>query len=299
MACERNIRHLHHIATLLTTCPALPASKAQPRAICSANCIPNSPRYTGITFSPSPPSTFSHFTCYTSSTQSAGARPPKTKSASLHAHAHAHRHHQASTRGLLNTRVSLCFGSAMLSSRSMQALRSRRSSVQPCHHTFTVVMPPSESADPCFMAAGSTQNVYTRVTRPLSLEDETMLQALHDKWGRTSNSKFIQIYRAHSSVGFPTNFLAVLNRFRCKVYALCKGARGYRRSTRVQLHGPHKTLVAVPASGDIVFCNSNDDSTIRVVTAELPCLVTCSQCSRLHTTHRRFPCLICHWQRRS
>jgi hypothetical protein len=37
----------------------------------------------------------------------------------------------------------------------------------------------------------------------------------------------------------------------------------------VQLHGPHKTLAAVPAPGDIVFCNSNDDSTIGVVTAPL------------------------------
>ena len=50
---------------------------------------------------------------------------------------------------------------------------------------------------------------------------------------------------------------------------VCKGARGYWRSTRVQLHGPHKTPKAVPAPGDIVFCNSNDDSTIGVVTAAL------------------------------
>ena len=126
---------------------------------------------------------------------------------------------------------------------------------------------PCESADPCFMAAGSTQNAYT--TRPLSPEDETMIQALHDKWGHPSNSKFVQIYRAQNRVGFPTNFLVLLNRFRCKVCALCKGARGYRRSTRVQLHGPHKTPKAVPAPGDIVFCNSNDDSTIGVVTAAL------------------------------
>ena len=48
-----------------------------------------------------------------------------------------------------------------------------------------------------------------------------------------------------------------------------KGARGYRRSTRVQLHGPHKTPRAVPAQGNIVFCNSNDDSIIGVVTAAL------------------------------
>jgi len=34
----------------------------------------------------------------------------------------------------------------------------------------------------------------------------------------------------------------------------------------VQLHRPHKTLEAVPAPGNIVFCGSNDDSTIGGVT---------------------------------
>ena len=37
----------------------------------------------------------------------------------------------------------------------------------------------------------------------------------------------------------------------------------------MQLHGPHKTPKAVPVPGDIVFCNSNDDSIIGVVTAAL------------------------------
>jgi len=95
------------------------------------------------------------------------------------------------------------------------------------------------------------------------------MQALHDKWGHPSNSKFVQIYRNKNRVGFPINFLALLNRFRCKVCALYKGARGYWHSTRVQLHGPHKTPKAVPALVDIVFCNSNDDSTIGVLTAAL------------------------------
>ena len=48
------------------------------------------------------------------------------------------------------------------------------------------------------------------------------MQALYDKWGHPSNSKFAQIYRAQNRVGFPTNFLVLLNRFRCKVCALCK-----------------------------------------------------------------------------
>jgi len=79
---------------------------------------------------------------------------------------------------------------------------------------------PCESADPCFMAAGSTQNAY--ITRPLSPEDKTMIQALHDKWGHPSDSKFVQIYRAQNRVGFPINFLVLLNRFRCKVFAHVK-----------------------------------------------------------------------------
>ena len=65
-------------------------------------------------------------------------------SVASHAHKRAHKHHQASTRRLLNTGVSLCFGSDMLSSRSMHALRPRRSRVQPCRHTFTVAMPPTD-----------------------------------------------------------------------------------------------------------------------------------------------------------
>jgi len=44
-----------------------------------------------------------------------------------------------------------------------------------------------------------------------------MLQALHDKCGHPSNSKFIQIYKEQNRVGFPANFLALLNQFRCKV----------------------------------------------------------------------------------
>jgi len=85
--------------------------------------------------------------------------------------------------------------------------------------------------------------------------------------GASSNTKFVQIYRAQNIVGFPTNFFTLFNRFRCKARALCKGARGYCRSTCMQLHGQHNTLEAIPAPDDIVFCNSNNNSTVGVVTA--------------------------------
>jgi len=139
VAWEHKICHLHHFVSLLTTllaCQYSPTKSYMQRKS-------HSPRYTGIKFSPSPSSTFPHRTCYTSSTQSARARPPRTKTASLHTHTHAHKHYQASTRRLLNTGVSLCFGSDMLSSRSMHALHTRRSRVQPYRHTFTVAMPPT------------------------------------------------------------------------------------------------------------------------------------------------------------
>jgi len=58
VAWERNIRHLHHIAALLTTCPA--GLRVKPNQVLPAaqKCKPYSPRYTGVRFSPSPPSTF-------------------------------------------------------------------------------------------------------------------------------------------------------------------------------------------------------------------------------------------------
>ena len=126
VAWERSIRHLHHIDALLTTCPAdllvkpnqaLPAAQSAYRTHLATQ---------ESVLSPKPPSTFSHRTCYTSSTQSVGARPPKTTPASLHAHICTHRYHQTSNQSLLNTCVSLCVGSTMLSSRIMHAVRLRR-----------------------------------------------------------------------------------------------------------------------------------------------------------------------------
>jgi len=133
--------------------PCWPASKAQPRATCSTKCIPHSPRYTGIRFSPSPPSTFSHRTFYTSSTKSAGARPPTTKTILFHPHARVIIKHQLE---LYSTHV---FPSVL------EAPCSHPEACMRCTHAGQVCnsaktpLPwqclPCESADLCFMAAGS------------------------------------------------------------------------------------------------------------------------------------------------
>ena len=90
VAWECNIRHLHHIAALLTTCPTDLLVKPN-QALPAAQSVYHTHLATQESdFSPSPPSTFSHRTCYTSSTQSIGARPPNTTPASLHAHICTH-----------------------------------------------------------------------------------------------------------------------------------------------------------------------------------------------------------------
>eukprot|EP00961_Rhodomonas_salina_P012369 166632-Rhodomonas_salina.1 len=42
------------------------------------------------------------------------------------------------------------------------------------------------------------------------------------------------IVRYYKGKGFPPGFLAELKHFRCKVCAICKGARVYKHTKRVQ-----------------------------------------------------------------
>ena len=121
--------------------------------------------------------------------------------------------------------------------------------------------------DSCFMAAGSTQAAYNQ--RPLTAAEEEQMQVLHDKWCHPSNSKFLQIYKSRNGIGFPNNFKALLSRFRCRVCALCKGARRYRRSTRMQVKGSHQELPFALKPGDIVLVGDNDTPTVGIIEAAL------------------------------
>jgi hypothetical protein len=64
--------------------------------------------------------------------------------------------------------------------------------------------------------------------------DEKLMQVVHDKWGHPSNTKMERIVRYYKSKGFPTGFLKQLKNFKCKTCALCKGARVYKHTKRVQ-----------------------------------------------------------------
>jgi len=55
---------------------------------------------------------------------------------------------------------------------------------------------------------------------------------------------------------------------RCVLYVKALEVTGVARACNYR-DGPHKTPKAVPALGDFVFCNSNDNSTIGAVTAAL------------------------------
>jgi len=161
--------------------PCWPDSKAQPSATCSEKCIPHSARYTEISFSPSPPSTVSQRTLYTSSTQSAGARLQKQRQC-LFTRTHVHTNIIKYQPNVYSTHE--CPSVLEASCSHPKACTLCAHVGQECSLANTPLpwqCLSRESADPCFMAAGSTQNTYT--ARPLSPEDETMLQTLHDKWG--------------------------------------------------------------------------------------------------------------------
>ena len=119
VAWERNIRHLHHIAALLTTCP--PTKRCLKRNLLIILALLHRSWF------------FAQPAIYVFTQNMLHKLPPvnwsaaaNTTPASLHAQKCTHRHHQASTQGLLNTCVSLCVGSDMLSPRIMHALRLRR-----------------------------------------------------------------------------------------------------------------------------------------------------------------------------
>eukprot|EP00961_Rhodomonas_salina_P012370 166633-Rhodomonas_salina.1 len=61
-----------------------------------------------------------------------------------------------------------------------------------------------------------------------------IMQLLHELWGHPSNTKMESIICYYKGKGFPPGFLAELKHFRCKVCAICKGARVYKHTKRVQ-----------------------------------------------------------------
>eukprot|EP00961_Rhodomonas_salina_P249976 3378747-Rhodomonas_salina.1 len=77
------------------------------------------------------------------------------------------------------------------------------------------------------------------LTQPTDMEHvvkitQDIMQLLHDRWSHPSNSKMEQIVRYYKLRGFPPGFLTELKHFRCKVCALCKGARVYKHTKLVK-----------------------------------------------------------------
>ena len=75
---------------------------------------------------------------------------------------------------------------------------------------------------------------------PLELSIADQVRLCHDRDGHPSKNKHRQIYLARQGRGFPPNFLALLDHFKCETCAVTAGARQYRQSKRVKERGYHK-----------------------------------------------------------
>jgi NACalpha-BTF3-like transcription factor len=75
---------------------------------------------------------------------------------------------------------------------------------------------------------------------PLDLSIADQVRLCHDRDGHPSKNKHRQIFKARRGRGFPANFLAHLQHFKCETCAVTAGARAYRQSKRVQEKGYHK-----------------------------------------------------------
>ena len=74
---------------------------------------------------------------------------------------------------------------------------------------------------------------------PLDLSIADQVRLCYDRDGHPSKNKH-QIFLARQGRGFPPNFLALLDHFKCETCAVTAGARQYRQSTRVKERGYHK-----------------------------------------------------------
>eukprot|EP00961_Rhodomonas_salina_P129529 1744497-Rhodomonas_salina.1 len=72
-------------------------------------------------------------------------------------------------------------------------------------------------------------------TQPANMERVAKItQEIMQLRSHQSNTKMEQIVLYDKSRGFPPGFLKELKHFKCKVCALCKGARVYKHTKRVQ-----------------------------------------------------------------
>ena len=113
---------------------------------------------------------------------------------------------------------------------------------------------------------------------PLDLSIADQVRLCHDRDGHPSKNKHRQIFKARKGRGFPANFLAHLQHFKCETCAVTAGARAYRQSKRVQEKGYHK-------KGEKAAQSATDRS--QVGTDIAPCDATCACCAATDGSERR------------
>jgi len=169
VAWERNICHLHHITALLTTCPADLPVKPNQALPAAQSAYHNHLATQESVFRPACHLCF-HTEHTTQAPPSQLERGRQKRRLRRFTRTYAHTNIIKHQLKVYSTHVCPCV---------MEAPCSHPKSCTRCAYVGTkwdipsTPLPwqclPCESVDPCFMAAGSTQNAYT--TRPLSPED--------------------------------------------------------------------------------------------------------------------------------
>ena len=116
---------------------------------------------------------------------------------------------------------------------------------------------------------------------PLDLSIADQVRLCHDRDGHPSKNKHRQIFKARQGRGFPANFLAHLQHFKCETCAVTSGARAYRQSKRVQEKGYHK-------NGKQAAQSATNKSEVGTKTA--PCDVTCACCATTDGADAQMEC---------
>ena len=76
---------------------------------------------------------------------------------------------------------------------------------------------------------------------PLDLSVAEQVRLCHDRDGHPSKNKHREIFQARKGRGYPPNFLALLDHFKCETCAVTASARKYRQSERVKTKGYQKS----------------------------------------------------------
>jgi len=122
-------------------------------------------------------------------------------------------------------------------------------------------------------------NVGSCDVSPLDLSVAEQVRLCHDRDGHPSKNKHREIFQARKGRGYPPNFLALLDHFKCETCAVTASARKYRQSERVKTKGYQKSSkkAVKPSDTQGVKVTGTSPPASTACTPTCPCCTDVSQ----------------------